>query len=512
MVECVMPENFTPEEAVLLAPYVTNLDRSIFCLKNLPEEVIAVLFAYYSRSRESLRRNLLKLIQDQDLDLEERLRFTGMEEAELAKAKQKAKEFHEKWVVGYGHSSVAEHAMAHLAVEDVSIIASKIVEDMRLAAYTEKSTRYVVFEPEKYYADPAILASPHAERYEAIVRGLLQAYIELTNPVIDAIKAETPRGEKQTEGAYHAACRAKACDILRYLLPAATLTNIGVTINGRALEYHLTKMFSHPLAEVREIGRVIKEEAIKVIPTLIKYANENAYLVETRGAMERLSDELFKGETAPTEHGVRLVRYPEDAEAELVAGILYGYTRLPMSTLSERVKRLTPEERARVVDEYLSRRGPHDQPLRALEHLQYTYEITVDYGAYRDLQRHRMATQILQPFSPDLGYATPPEVEAYGHGALYHEWMARAAEAYRMIARDFPREAAYVLPLAYRIRVLFTWNLRELHHFVPLRSAHQGHISYRRVAQDVYRELERVHPQLARYLRVDLTDYAFARL
>ena len=507
-----MTEVFTAEEQAVLRPYVTNVDRPIFALKNLPEEVVAVLFAYYSRSRESLRRNLLKLIQERDLDLEERLRLTGMEEAELAQAKQKAKEFHEKWVVGYGHASVAEHAMAHLAVEDVSIIASKVVEDMRLASYTEKSTRYVVFDPEKYYPEPALMASPHAGRYQALVRGLLRAYLELTGPVIESIKAETPRAEKETEGAYNAACRAKACDILRYLLPAATLTNIGVTINGRALEYHLTKMFSHPLGEVREIGRVIKEEAVKVLPTLIKYAGENAYMVGTREAMARLSEELLKGEAAPTEHGVRLVRYPEDAEEQLLAAILYGYARLPMAQLSERVKRLTPGERARVVDEYLSRRGPHDQPLRALEHLQYTYEITVDYGAYRDLQRHRMATQIVQPFSPDLGYATPPELESYGHGPLYREWMARAAEAYRAIARDFPREAAYCLPLAYRVRVLFTWNLRELHHFVPLRSAHQGHVSYRRVAQEVHRELERVHPQLARYIRVDLLDYAFARL
>src|SRR5574337_702492 len=171
-----MPEVFTAEEVAILRPYVTNVDRPIFGLKNLPEEVVAVLFAYYSRSRESLRRNLLKLIQEKDLDLEERLQWAARDQDELALARQKAKEFHEKWVVGYGHASVAEHAMAHLAVEDVSILASKVIEDTRLASYTEKSTRYVVFDRDKFYREPRVMASGHGRLYGETCSFLLEAY------------------------------------------------------------------------------------------------------------------------------------------------------------------------------------------------------------------------------------------------------------------------------------------------------------------------------------------------
>src|SRR5574341_1333981 len=281
-----MTELFSPEEQAILRPYVTNMDRSIFALKHLPEEVVAVLFAYYSRSRESLRRNLLKLIQEKDLDLEERLQWAATDRDELALARQKAKEFHEKWVVGYGHASVAEHAVAHLAIEDVSIVASKIIEDTRLASYTEKSTRYVVFDRDKFYRVPCLMTSLHARLYSETCAFLLETYTRLAEPVVAAIRGETTREEQQTERGYETACKAKSCDILRYVLPAATLTNIGMTINGRALEHLITKLLSHPLEEARVIGTMLKAEAEKIIPTLIKYADRNPYMVETRQAME----------------------------------------------------------------------------------------------------------------------------------------------------------------------------------------------------------------------------------
>jgi thymidylate synthase ThyX len=507
-----MTEVFTAEEQAILRPYVTNVDRPIFALKNLPEEVVAVLFAYYSRSRESLRRNLLKLIQEKDLDLEERLLWSATDRDELALARQKAKEFHEKWVVGYGHASVAEHAVAHLAIEDVSIVASKIIEDTRLASYTEKSTRYVVFDRDKFYRVPSLMTSLHARLYSETCAFLLETYTRLAEPVVAAIKRETPREEKQTERGYETACKAKSCDILRYVLPAATLTNIGMTINGRLLEHLITKLLSHPLEEAQEIGTLLKGEAQTIIPTLIKYAAYNAYLGDTREAMEHLAVEHFAGTVPEEAPDVELVRAPEDAEEQLVAAILYGYTGHPFRQVQARVRKLSREEKERVIDEYLKRRGKHDQPLRALEHLTYTFDILVDFGAFRDIQRHRMCTQTPQELGPIHGYSTPPEILRYGLLSEYEKCMAHAQEAYRAIAAEFPREAQYVLPLAFRKRVLFTWNLREIHHFVQLRSAQQGHISYRHIAQQVFKEVERVHPLLAKYIRVDLDDYALARL
>ncbi|MFB3819867.1 MAG: FAD-dependent thymidylate synthase [Candidatus Methylomirabilales bacterium] len=508
-----MPDAFTPAEAAILEPYVTNVDRPVFALRNLPEEVVAVLFAYYSRSRDSLRRNLLKLIQDRDLDLAERLVRASRSAEELAAAQRKAREFHEKWVVGYGHASVAEHAVVHLAIEDVSIVASKLIEDARLASFTEKSTRYVVFDRDKFYREPAILASPHAARYAETCGRLLETYTRLTEPVVRAIRAERPRAAGQSERGYEAACLAQACDVLRYLLPAATLTNIGLTANARTLEHLVTKLLSHPLAEAQEVGARIKAEAQAIVPTLIKYAARSPYLADTAPAMQAAAAARLgaAAESHAPGPAVALVRHPDAAEEELVAAILYGYAGRPWAETREAAAKLSAEEREAVVDEYLKRRGPHDQPLRALEHLSYTFEILLDFGAYRDLQRHRMATQTAQEATPAHGYSTPPELGRYGVLEPYRACMREAEAAFHAIAADLPREAQYVLPLAFRKRVLFTWNLREIHHVVQLRSSRQGHAAYRHVAQQIFRELERVHPLLARYIRVDLSEYSLAR-
>lgn len=499
-------------EQVILAPYVTNLERPVFALRHLPEEVVAVLFAYYSRSRDSLRQNLLKLITEGDLAYLEAQGLPEAEPAGLNHARDRARQFHEKWVVGYGHASVAEHAVAHLAVEDVSIIASKVIEDMRLASYTEKSTRYVAFDPERYYRLPELDGTAAGTAYHATVRFLMHTYASLMPRVIKAIQTAWPRLPTQSERGHDTACRAKALDLLRYLLPAGTLTNLGITINGRALEHLLTKMLSHPLAEVQQLGVQLKNEALQVMPTLLKYAQYSAYMAETDAAMHTLAQDIL-GQAAPVETpAVSLVQAPTDAETQLVAAILYGYSQHAWPQVLACAQGMSGQHREHVVEAYLQQRGPHDQPLRALEHLTYTFEILVDYGAYRDIQRHRMATQTRQMPAPILGYSLPADCQRYGLSAIFQECMQRAAETYQDIAREHPPAAPYVLPLAYRCRVLITWNLREMYHFVQLRSAKQGHASYRRIAQAVYQSLAVRHPLLARYMRVDLQDYALARL
>ena len=259
-----MSDAFTREQVALLAPYVTNVEHPVYALKNLPEEVVAVLFAYYSRSRDSLRQNLLKLIQERDIDVEAHRASSSLGETELTEAKEKARQFHEKWVVGYGHASVAEHAVVHLAIEDISIVATKIIEDSRLASYTEKSTRYVLFGDDKFYRVPRLLTSPFAALYEDTVRSLLHTYMTLLPQVVECVEARVPRRTGQSERAYETACRAKAYDLLRYLLPASTLTNVGLTINARVLEHLLSKLQSHPLEEARDLAVAMKREAVKV--------------------------------------------------------------------------------------------------------------------------------------------------------------------------------------------------------------------------------------------------------
>ena len=510
---------FSPEERALLAPYVTSLESPVFVLKGLPEEVVAVLFAYYSRSRESLRTNLLKLLQDHELDVTGSAAAEEAGEDDLDLARRKAKEFHEKWVVGYGHASVAEHAVAHIAIEEASIVASKIIEDTRLAAFTEKSTRYVPFGREYYHAPE--LQGEAGRIYRETTEQLFDLYEELL-PLVTARVAETAdRSQFKTERGFLNSCQAQACDALRYLLPAATHTNIGLTANARTLEHLISKLLSHPLAEAREVGERIRVEATKVIPTLINYARVKQYWVETPPAVRALADSLLATPEPAAEpaEAVRLVQAPEDAIARLAAAILYEFTDQPYEAIWARVRELPGEDQRLVVEEYLKRRvtygtAPHtytDPPLRSLEHLYFTFEILVDYGAYRDIQRHRMATQTTQRLTCRHGYDVPELLDAYGFGDRFRSAMERAAVGFEAVAKEAPEEAQYLVPLAYRKRVLFTWNLRALHHFISLRSARQGHPSYRRIAQEVWQELERAEPFLARFVKVDLDDYAMTR-
>jgi len=544
-------EQPAPATTTDISRFFTNSDRSVYALQNLPEEVVAYLFARYSRSRLSLREDLRNMIEAEGLGALIGAGAQGDPGAAFAQIQDRARTFAERYVLGYGHSSVAEHGVVHLALEDVSIIASKLVEDARLASYTEKSTRYVAFDPSKVYYPPAVLADPRlADDYRGTIRALLGAYVGWNEEFVTQIKARTPRAEKQTERAYEAASRATAFDLLRYLLPAATHTNVGLTLNARTLEHLITKLLSQPLAEGQELGRRIKEEAQHIVPTLLKYADHNAYREDTGAAIMELAREVL-GEGYPhpqplprsgrgeqegnlfrsdsplplaggllggeglgvgASSGVSLLFSDPDADDRLVAAILYGTVQMSMSALLARVRAMSGDTKERVVDEYLKRRGRHDTPGRALERLSCTVEMTMDYGAYRDIQRHRMATQTTQSLTPALGCEMPTEYETFGYAAQYGELMARAAQTYsRLHEAGLAHEAAYALPLATRIRALFTWNLREVTHFIELRSARQGHPSYRKIAQEVYHAVAAAHPLIARYMRPNLKTYALTR-
>lgn len=508
-----MSERFTPEERALLSPWVTSLDAPVFALKNLPEEVVAVLFAYYSRSESGLRANLLSLLQDQTLGVD----APAQGGAELALARERARAFHEKWVVGYGHASVAEHAVVHLALEDVSIVASKVVEDMRLASYTEKSTRYVQFDKGRCHLPQGLVGTDVEAVYRGAMDHLFTTYTDLIEPMTREIMTAYPPQPGQRPKAVERACRARALDALRAILPASTLTNLGLTLNGRAAAHLIAKLGSHPLPECRALGEAMRHHAEQILPTLVKYAEPRPYLTETPGRMASLAAELLGplpgADVSP--HALpasRLVRLDGDPEAWLVASILFRHRAEPLAAVYERVRVMGDADRARVVDAYLAGRGPHDAPLRELEHVACTVDVLVDYGAYRDIQRHRIATQTPQALSFLHGYTMPEEFEIFGLTGPFKEAMEVAAGAWERIRRAHPEEAAYVVPLAARTRVAFTWNLREVFHFIELRSAPQGHRSYRRVAQQIYREVEAAWPLLARYIRVTMGDAALGRL
>lgn len=500
------PMPLDEQQRARIAPYVSNLDRDVFAVAGLPEEVIAVLFAYYSRSRDDLRTNLARLLGGDELDVG----AAAQAQSGVRLASDKARAFHEKWVVGYGHASVAEHAVVHLALENVSIVASKAIEDLRLGSYTEKSTRYVVFDTHSFVERPE-LGAVYRENGER----LFSTYLELFPKVEAALRERVPRKETQTEAGYKSSIRATALDLLRGLLPAGTRTNLGLTANARALEILVSKMLSSPLAEIRELGAAMLREATTVTPTLLKYAARNPYresLPATVGSALAASP-TARAEPSEARSGVRLVRSDDDALARIALALAYEGSDGSAEAV-DRLRTLQQADRdalVRLVRAALEGRGKFDPPPRAFEASSLTCELTCDYGAYRDLQRHRMLSPFTQRLGCRLGAEVPAELDEMGLAGPFRDALARAADTFARLEATHPLEAQYAVPLAYRVRTLWTLNVRELFHVCELRSSRQGHPSYRRLAQALYRAACDAHPWLEGLVRVDLGDYPLTR-
>jgi len=518
---------FTPEEQKLLSPFMTNMDKSIFALKNLPEVVMGAMFSRYSRSAKSLRRVLLEeFITKPETGFNEIVNFDVSRGSDEIVAIKKAEEFYDRVLVGYGDDSVAELAGAHIAVENVSNIASKVLEDARIGiSPLEKSTRYVYFDQKvdgKYlfYEEPVLMKSEFAELYMRTMNRLFDTYAQLIPKVSAFVIEKHPQGADVSERAYKSTVRAKTCDLLRGLLPAGTITNLGMFGNGRAFEYLITKMYAHPLQEMKDVAGEIHVELSKVIPSFVKRAKEKHgieqqnFFSETAKAVEMLSSE-FSAVPEP-QKTVVLTEYEsnEQAEVKIVSSILYPNIHLPMTELVARVKKLSPEQRKKIINEYcMRRRNRRHKPGRAFENTNYTFDILGNYGMFRDIHRHRVLTQERQLLSTKNGYDLPPELVESGFDDDFQGAMEVAKGAYDEISVKYPKEAQYVVPFAYKLRWYMTLNLREAYHFCELRSMPQGHIDYRRVAQQMSLEIKRVHPNLAEHMKfVDMSEQGLERL
>jgi thymidylate synthase ThyX len=338
--------------------------------------------------------------------------------------------------------------------------------------------------------------------YENAINFLMDVYESMAEPMKEFIKKKYPKKEEEDEKLYQMICKSRACDNIRYLLPTATLTNLGMTINARELEHLIKKLLSHPLEEMQDIGKEMKTKALEAVPTLIKFADKNAYLTETKKKLAEISRRVLPDKSASNQ-AVEIVDYDSEAEDKLIAALLYPYSHLSYNEIKEKIKAMTKEKKEEIIDEALKRRDKFDAPLRELEHIYYTFDILIDFGAFRDIQRHRICTQSNQEVTVVHGYDLPPEIAEMGQASKFKTAVEKSVEAYEKIYRRFPAEAQYVVPLCFRKRVLFTWNLRELHHFISLRSGKKGHPSYRRLAQECWRQLNKIQPLLAKYIRVD---------
>ena len=491
-------EQFTEEEQARLAPHFTNLDRPVFALVNLPETVKGALFARYSRYAGTLRRLFLDEFADS---------LPEVPVVELGEGERAAK-LYETIFLGYGDDSVAQLGGAHIACEWTSNLLTKILQRPRLAAYLEQSTRYIAYDSQldgfgyRYHRDPRF-----GPAYEAAMDELFRSYSGLLEGVSAWVDEQFPAAEGESPAAHRRAVRAKALDLVRGILPAASLSHVGIYATGQTYEQLVLHLLAHPLAEARAYGEMLLAELEAVMPSFVARVPRPdrggrwiEYLQERGDAAASVAARLGLGEAteeaaAPS---VRLLR-AHGSEEELLAALVYEASAVGEEQALAAVGRLAPEERAALVrDLVATRENRRHRPGRGFETLTYRFEIVSDYGAFRDLQRHRLLTCQWQRLSPDLGADVPHEVEESGLGPDYERALETSRAEYdRLSAAGLADEAPYALCLAYRIRYVLELDAREALHLIELRSGREGHPSYRAVALQMREAIAAVHPSVA---------------
>lgn len=452
-------------------------EREIYLLspRSLSPETIAVAFAKTSRSPESFRTIAAEL------------------------SDEKSAQFHEKWVVGYGHASVAEHAVLHIAFENVSRLAIESIEGNRLASYTEKSTRYQKWGLDDFTVPPELEGHSLCGEYVDTIRLLFKTYADSLEPLRRLVLEHFPRRENEKEEAWDRRVRSKYVDVCRFLLPAASLANVGMTANARVLENTIRKMLSHELAEVRQIGERVKEVALGETPTLVKYADAVPYLMETSKEIRELET---RDSGARDRDWCSLIDYDKNGEQKVLAAALYRFDEMSYANALAYIESLDEEKKANLAASLLARLGKYDVPLRELEYSTYTFDLVMDQGAYAEFKRHRMMTQTPQKLTTRLGYTLPRLITEAGFESQYESAMESAAKRYEKLYQEDPNVAQYVVPNGFNRRVLAQFNLREAYAFCQLRSAANAHFSIRRIAQRIHEEIAGVHPLLTKYMKL----------
>ncbi|HEX7206779.1 MAG TPA: FAD-dependent thymidylate synthase [Nitrososphaeraceae archaeon] len=524
-------DDFSKEERLLLNSHFSNTDRRVFAIITPRQVDRGALMSRYSRTDKTMRRIFLD---------------------EFIKNPNRGQEFYERVLLEYGDDSVAELGEAQVAIEWISNIAAKNIEDHRIGlSYLEKSSRYVAFDRKinghyKYCREENIMQSPFADQYiqacdyafDVYSKNIqsMQKFISETEPIdrflfFDFIsKQETAysnlKNQKDIESAqkvYNSTIRSKTLDALRGLLPASTLTNLGVTGNGRAFEYLLSTMFASSLKEMKTLASQLHAELNLVIPAFIRRANDKygqalqAYLTDTRSTITELAHYYIKNIKADKNpYSVKLLNYEDNCEAEIkvASAILYEQADgQSLEKITQHIRSLPAYDRKKIIQAYTKLRANRRQrPGRAFEMVEYTFEMFTNFGMFRDLHRHRILTMERQLLSTRHGYDIPAEIIKLGISKDFKDCMYKCNEVYEMISRKYPTQAQYVVNLAYKYPYFVKLNLREACHMIELRTIPQGHPDYRKMCQKMYKQIKHVHPMLSRGIKfVDLRKYELER-
>lgn len=524
-------DSFSDGERSLLAGHFSNTDKAVFAIITPKQVDRGALMSRYSRTDKSMRRVFLD---------------------EFAKNPNRGEEFYRKVLLEYGDDSVAELGIAQIAAEGISNIAAKKIEDRRIGlSFLEKSSRYVPFDVKvngqyRYYREPKIISSAHSDRYLAACDHSFDVYSKNIAPLQKYIEEREPierfsffdssvqkdrqfgdlKSEKDIESAkriYRSTIRAKTLDLLRGLLPAATITNVGITGNGRAFEYLLAILHGSQISELRALGSQMFDELASVIPSFVRRANDTHgqalqdYLAKTKQAVAQMSKQHLSGMAFFSPEKVKLLDFVDnfDAECKVASAILYEQAAgAPLESIMRYVKSLSSDDRHKIIRTYTQfRQNRRHRPGRAFEMVDYTFELFTNFGMFRDLHRHRVLTMERQLLSTRHGYDMPLELAEAGMDREFKDCMDLTKDVYDEISKTMPEEAQYVVNFAYRYPYFIKINLREACHMIELRTIPQGHPDYRLVCQQMYSQIRKAHPVLSEGIKfADMRQYDLERL
>ena len=511
-------EDFTSDERAALALHFTNLDGPVFALIDLPEAVKGAMFARYSRTTKSLRRLFLDEFAGD-------ISGAAPKSAASTAGSERAARLYDSVFVEYGDDSVAQLGGVHLACEQSSQLLAKALEWGRLAAYLEQSTRYMRYDDRpggawRATVPPELTGTPAGDRYSAFLDEAFTAYGRMYEPMEAWFKERYPKQEGDSDFVYRQTIMAKTCDTLRVLLPAGTRSNLGIYATGQSYEQLLMRLAVHPLAEMRSYGELMKTELRKVIPEFLKRVDVeergvawSRYWQANRERVEALTARVLGEAGAKPEHRdeVTLFEHDPEGEAKIAAAVLYESSNMPDDQLLALARAMPHEQVGEILRGSVGdRSNRRHKPGRAWERSSYRFDVLCDYGAFRDLQRHRPLTIEWQRLTTEHGYETPAQIDHAGLRADWERVMQASTETERaLIDAGFVEQAQYAVSMAYRIRFVMQTTAREAMHLTELRSQPAGHPVYRRVAQTMHRLIAEVHPAIGEtfsYVSYDEVD------
>jgi thymidylate synthase ThyX len=505
---------YTELETKALSKFFTNLESNIYCATdNMPTSLWAFLTGGYSRSELNMRDRFLAIFKEMDASNYESilLDIIGDDRVNQAieKALSKSEQFMRKWAIQYSHASLKDSAVDRIAIENVSIRATKILEDSQLGAFQEKSTRYMDFSNVEFYVPESECVT---DEHRAILTKSMDLYRKMLDRAIEYFKSTIDRSQFTSEAAWLRTCKARAFDEARYALPTAIKTSLGATLPTRETERWIAKMLAHPEKEIRDIATLVKQECVKVNPGLLRHVDANPYLhqrsLDISETVRKKALEGIKSEENRT--GMSLITRANDPVAVLTAFC----ADIGLHTPGE-ISAAGDESLSELMDSILRSRGLFDAMPNWTAAGELEFCITIDIGAYRDIQRHRVGTQTSSDWAPLYGYSIPDFLGTDGQSDLLDEYVALSNEIQSSITELYKNDryvAGYFMLLGTNIRLHYVCNFKQYAYFVELRSGASGHYSYRKLAQKMYASLPDHWAVFNQHVRCDQSEYSDRRV